>query len=162
MIDGIEKLLCTLVNFFQKDAEDRATEYSIPAGARLLRYGINECIDACVRIGLVLGVLRVYADIAEHLLDSFLRLGVLATVVGVEDIALGGGRAGESSVDAPRALVVQDVCADLANLFWRSRVVEVVVLDLEVLAEGKEDVECKLIVVGVRLVLLLDGESAEE
>lgn len=35
-------------------------------------------------------------------------------------------------------------------------------MNLEVLAEGKEDVECKLIIVGIRLVLLLDGESAEE
>jgi len=116
-------------------------EYSIPAGACHLRHGINERIDACVRIGLVFGVLRVYADISENLLDPCLGLGVLATVVVVEDRALGGGRAGEGGVDAPGALVVQDVCADLANLFWRSRVVEVVILDLEVLAKRKEDVE---------------------
>jgi hypothetical protein len=44
----------------------------------------------------------------------------------------------------------------------RSGVVEVVTLYLEVLGEGKEDVECKLILVGIRLVLLLRGESAEE
>jgi hypothetical protein len=153
------KLLCALVNFLQKDAEDRPTEYSTPAGARHLRYGINERIDACICISLVLGVLRVYE---EDLHDPRLRLGVLATVVVVEDRALGRGRTGEHSIDAPGAFVVQCVCADLTNLFWCSSVVEVVILDLEVLAEGKEDVECKLIVVRIRLVLLLHGESAEE
>jgi hypothetical protein len=156
------KLLCALVNFLQKDAEDRATEYSTTARARHLRYGINERIDACIRIGLVLAVLRVYANITEDLLDPRLRLGVLAALVVVEDRTLGRGRTGERSVDAPGAFVVQDVCANLANLFWRSGVVEVVVLDLEVLAKGKEDVECKLIVVGIGLVLLLHGESTEE
>ena len=155
-------LLCALVNFLQKDAEDRATEYSTTARARHLRYGINECIDACICISLVLGVLRVYTNITEDLLDPRLHLGVLAAVVVVEDRTLGRGRAGERSVDAPGAFVVQYVCADLTNLFWRSGVVEVVVLNLEVLAKGKEDVECKLIVVGIGLMLLLHGEPAEE
>jgi hypothetical protein len=157
VIDWIEKLLCALVNFLQKDAKDRATEYSVPTGTRHLRYGINEPIDACIRIGLVLGILRVYADIMEDLLDPCLRFGVLATIVVIKDRTLGRGRTGERSIDAPGAFVVQDVCANLANLFWRSGVVEVVVLNLEVLAEGKEDVECKLIVVGIGLVLLLHG-----
>ncbi len=84
------------------------------------------------------------------------------TVVGVEDRALREGCAGKRSVDTPGALVVYDVGADLADLFWRSRIVEIVILDLEVLAEGKEDVKGELIVVGIRLVLLLYGESAEE
>ena len=157
-----QKLLCALVNFLQKDTEDRATEYSIPARAHHLRHGINERIDACIHIGLVLGVLRVYADITEDLLDPCLRLRVLATIIVVEDHALGRGRTGERSVDAPGAFIVQNVCANLADLFWRSSVVEIVILDLEVLAEGKEDVKCKFIVVRIRLVLLLYGESAEE
>jgi len=159
-LDG--KLLCTLVNFLQKDAEDRATEYGIPTGTRHLWYGINERVDPCIRIGLVLGILRVYANIAENLLDPCLRIGVLATVVVVEDRALGEGHAGEGSVDAPGAFVVQDICADLADLFWRSGVVEIVILDLEILAEGEEDVECKIIVIRIRILLLLHRESAEE
>jgi hypothetical protein len=162
VIDWIEKLLCALVNFLQKDAEDRPVEYSTPAGACHLRYGISERIDACICISLVLGALRVYADIAEDLLDPCLRLGVLATVGVIGDRALGRGSAGERSIDASGAFVVQYVCADLTNLFWCSSVVEVVILDLEVLAEGKEDVECKLIVVGIGLVLLLHGESTKE
>ena len=86
----------------------------------------------------------------------------LATIVVIEDHALGGGSAGERSVDAPGAFVVQDVCADLTNLFRRSGIVKVVILDLEVLAEGKKNIKCKLVVVGIRLVLLLYGESADE
>jgi len=155
-------LLCALVNFLQEDAEDGATKYSLPGRARHFRYGINERIDACVRFRLVFSVLCVYADIAEDLLDLCLRLRVFAPVGGVEDRALGGGCAGKRSVDAPGTLVVHDVCADLANLFWCSGIVEVVVLDLEVLAEGKEDVKRELIELGIRLVLLLYGESAEE
>jgi hypothetical protein len=68
----------------------------------------------------------------------------------------------ECGVDAPRTLVVHDVGADLADLFWRSGKVEVVVLDLEVLAEREEDVAGNLVVVRIGLVLLLDGEPAEE
>jgi hypothetical protein len=46
-------------------------------------------------------------------------------------------------------------------LLGRSCKVEVVVLDLEVLAERQENVEGDLVVVRI-IVLLLDGESAEE
>jgi hypothetical protein len=153
-----------LVNLLQKDTKDRLMEYSIPAGACHLWHNINECIDACVPIGLVLSVLRVYANILENLRDPRRGLIVLATVVVVKDCALGGGHAGkgEGGVNALGALVVQDVCADLANLLWRSGIVEVVILDLEVLAKGKEDVEHKFIVVEIRLVLLLHGKSAKE
>ncbi len=45
----------------------------------------------------------------------------------------------KSDVDEPRALVVDDVGADFADLLVRAEAVEVVVLDLEVLAEGDED-----------------------
>jgi hypothetical protein len=116
--------------------EDRATKYSTTARARHLQYGINECIDACICISLVLGVLRVYANITEDLLDPRLRLGVLATVV-VEDRTLGRGRAGERSIDAPGAFVVQYVCADLTNLFWCSSIVGVVILDLKYSPRGR-------------------------
>ena len=68
----------------------------------------------------------------------------------------------EGSVDAPRTLVVNDVRADLANLLWCPRKVEVVVLDLEVLPERQKDVVCEFVVVGIRLVLLLDGKAAKE
>jgi hypothetical protein len=56
---------------------------------------------------------------------------------------------GERRVDAPGALVVQDVRADLANLLGGAGKVEVVVLDLEVLAEREEDVQRELVVVRI-------------
>jgi hypothetical protein len=55
---------------------------------------------------------------------------------------------------APGAFVVQNVCANLANLFRFPGKVKVIVLDLEVLAKGQENVKCKLIVV-VRISLVL-------
>jgi len=47
----------------------------------------------------------------------------------------------ESDVDQPTALVVQDIGSDLSNLFRGSVTVEVIVLYLEVLSHGDEDVE---------------------
>jgi hypothetical protein len=47
-------------------------------------------------------------------------------------------------VDTPGVLVVHDVHANLANLFQRSGVIRIFVLDLEVLSEGNEDVQRKL------------------
>ena len=97
-----------LVIFYKRG---RATEYSI-----------SERIRACVRIGLVLGIMRVYADITEHLLDPFLA-------PSPRDRSWRQGSraerrsAAERSVDAPGAFVVQDVCAGLADLFWRSCIV---------------------------------------
>jgi len=68
----------------------------------------------------------------------------------------------ECGVDAPRTLVVHDVSANLTDLFWRSGKVKVVVLDLEVLAEREEDIAGNFVAVRIGLVLLLDGEPAEE
>ena len=65
---------------------------------------------------------------------------VLPAVVLVQDAALHGGGALEGLVDDPRALVVLDVRADFAQGLGRREDVEVVVLGLEVLAEGNEDV----------------------
>ena len=64
---------------------------------------------------------------------------VAAAVVGVEDLALLGGSLVEGLVYQPRALVVLDVGADLANDLGEAEAVQVVVLDLEVLAQGQED-----------------------
>ena len=76
--------------------------------------------------------------------------------------SLGGIGTREGRVDAPRALVVHDVRANLADLLRRPGVVEEVILDLEVLAERDEDVQRNLVEVWICLVLLLGGEAAEE
>lgn len=59
----------------------------------------------------------------------------------IEDLALLHGSLCQRLVDQPTALVVQDVGPDFSNLFRRAVAVEVVVLDLEVLAHGDQDVE---------------------
>ena len=128
-------LLCALVNLLQERAEDGTAENSLPTWALHLRDRIDETIDARIRLGLILRVKRVDPDFAEDLLDPRLRFRVLAAVVRVQDRSLGRARVRECSVDAPRALVVQNVCADFTNLLRRSCKVEVVVLDLEILAE---------------------------
>lgn len=78
-------------------------------------------------------------ELLEDLLDSNNVSLVAAAVVGVEDLALLGGGLGEGLVDQPGALVVLDVGADLANDFGQAVAVQVVVLDLEVLAQGQQD-----------------------
>jgi len=102
------------------------------------------------------------ADFTKDLLYLFLRFRVLAPVVCVQDRALRRVRVREGSVDAPRTLVINDVRADLADLLRCPSKIEVVVLNLEVLPEGQKDVVRELVVVGIRLVLLLDGEAAKE
>lgn len=63
----------------------------------------------------------------------------------VEHLALFRRRDPERDVDEPSALVVEDVGADLADQLGGAVAVEVVVLDLEVLAEREEDVERRLV-----------------
>lgn len=86
--------------------------------------------------------------VVVKLLDDLLLGIVLLAVVLLEDLALLGGGKLQGLVDQPGALVVLDVGADLANVLGQAKVVEVVVLDLEVLAEGDEDVLCGLQVLG--------------
>ena len=77
----------------------------------------------------------------------------------IEDLALLGRGVFERRVDVPRALVVlpsaaghfsqssthKNVRADLANVLGQAVAVQVVVLHLEVLAEGDEDGERELV-----------------
>ena len=74
------------------------------------------------------------------MLDGGFLGRVFAAVGLVQDGALGGRGALESLIDEPRAFVVQDVGADLADGFGAAVGVEVVVLDLEVFAQRDQDV----------------------
>ena len=96
--------------------------------------------------------------VVELLNDSLLGI-VLLTVVLLEDPALLGGSNLKSLVDEPRALVVLDVSADLANVLGQTKVVEVVVLDLEVLAKRDEDILGLLEVLGSGEVELVQGQG---
>ena len=124
----------------QECAEDSTTQLALPIWALHLRDLVNERIDTRIRLGLVLRVVRVDADLAEDLLHLRLRFGVLVTVVGVQDRALCRVRMRECGVDAPRTLVIHDVRrTHLDSLFGCARiVVEIVVLDLKVFSERQK------------------------
>jgi hypothetical protein len=84
----------------------------------------------------------------EELLYLGLALLVLLAVVLLKELALLRGYLLQRLVDQPRALVVLDVCANLAKGLWVGKVVQVVVLHLEVFAHGNEDIFCLLEVCG--------------
>jgi hypothetical protein len=78
--------------------------------------------------------------VVEDLLDLGLLLLVLAAVGGVQHRTLLGGGTSNGLVDQPGALVVLNVGADLANDCGVTEVVQVVILDLEVLAQRDQDI----------------------
>jgi hypothetical protein len=77
-------------------------------------------------------------------LDLGLVVLVLSAVVLLENGALVLGGALQSLVHQPTALVVLDIGTDFAEGLGVGKVVEVVVLDLEVFTHGDEDVVCLL------------------
>jgi hypothetical protein len=79
------------------------------------------------------------ANLLEDLFHPLLALSVLLPVVIAEDLPLPGRRVLESDIDVPATFVIEDVGADLANELGRAVTIEVIVLDLEVFAEGNED-----------------------
>jgi len=89
---------------------------------------------------LVLLVQLLQLQLVEDLLHLGLLLLVLAAVGIVEHLALLGSAALDGLVDQPRALVVLDIGANLADNRGVTEVVQVVVLDLEVLTQGDKDV----------------------
>lgn len=86
-----------------------------------------------------------HPNLFKHLLYPLLRFVVLLAIVVVEHTPLLRRTDGESSVDAPRTLVIDDVRSDLADLLRRARKIEKVVLDLEVFAERDEDRQRELV-----------------
>jgi len=101
---------------------------------------INQLVDASKRVLLLLGVQGRNANVIEELLDDLDLLGVLMTVVGLEQSALLLVHALKGLHTQPGALVVLDVGTDLADHSGVTVVVEVVVLDLELLADLHADV----------------------
>lgn len=96
--------------------------------------------DPAHDILLVVQIHLLELQLLEDALDFGLHILVLAAVAVVEQFPLLGVRALEGLVDDPAALVVHDIGADLADDLGGAVSVEVVVLDLEVLAQGDEDV----------------------
>lgn len=133
-------LLGSLVDLLEKELED--------AGGKLLHV-VEHLLDLAVRL-LLVGVEdggQVHLGIQG--LDLLNRLIVVATVVLLKHTALGRSGAGEGLDDQPRALVVLDVSSDLADHLGGSVAVEVVVLDLEVLTHGAEDIASGIVELAV-------------
>jgi hypothetical protein len=97
---------------------------------------------------LVLLVILLKVELVEKLLHLGLALLVLLAIVLLKELALLRCDFLQRLVDQPRALVVLDVCADLAERLRVGEVVQVVVLHLEVLAHRDEDVFGLLEVLG--------------
>ena len=134
------RLLLPLVDLVQKRLEHFPLQYDA-AGWRdwLRRDSLDKAHDSLVRSLLVLFILDADANLFVERLNAGLGLRVLAAIVGVEHGTLRGRRERKRSVDAPRALVVDNIRADLPEELRRHRVVEEVVLHLEVLAKRDED-----------------------
>lgn len=144
----------------------------VDLGKEGLKHGLLEAL-ALVNVGdagadladnllLVVEVALLELEVVVELLDNLFLLVVLAAVVLLEDLALLGGGDGEGLVDEPRALVVLDVGTNFANVLRETEVVEVIVLDLEVLAQGDEDVLGLLQVLGGGEVELVEGQGDGE
>ena len=142
-------LLRAFVNLLQQYVKDSLAEYRVSIRASHLWRCVDERREACIRLRLVLPIRCVHPDLPEDFLDTPFCLWVLPPVVCVEDRALGGISKRKGRVDAPRALVVHNIRADLADLLRCPSVVEVIILDLEVLAERDKNGQRDLVVVWI-------------
>lgn len=79
-------------------------------------------------------------ELIEDSLYFGFELTVLATVGGVERLALLGCGSLQCLIDQPRALVILNISTDLSNDCWVTEGIQVVVLDLEILAKRDEDI----------------------
>ncbi len=140
-IRTLRPLLRPLVNLAQETLEHLPLQKNgVPFYSLAIHgYSLDEPVDLLIRALFVVLVSLLKAQRVVDFLHAALLLCVLTSVALVKDLALLRGRMSKSDVDEPRALVVDDVGADLADLLVRAEAVEVVVLDLEVLAEGNED-----------------------
>lgn len=105
-------LFLPLINLIQEALENLPLQ---PLLRTLLRDSLNQPDDLLVRLLFILRKLLPNPDLLIHILHLRLRLGVLPPVVRVQDSALRRRGVREGDVDAPRALVVDDVRADLAE-----------------------------------------------
>src|ERR1700722_922814 len=144
--NDLQGLLCTPVNFFQERREHLPPDDNASDGAGgSFMDGCNERRNLRICRLLVLCIPLPHPELLIHRLNLRLLLRVLSSVIFVEDLALRGRGVRKSDVDAPLALVIDDVRADLPDLLWGATIVEKVVLDLEVFPERDEDRECDFV-----------------
>lgn len=129
-----DQLFGALVNLAKESLEDFLLQ------ALGLIDGRNLLAQLANNLFLVLLVHLLQLKLVEKSFHLGLLSGVLAAVGSIQELALLGSAALDGLVNEPRALVVLNIGTDLANEGWVAEVVEVVILDLEVLAKRNEDV----------------------
>lgn len=148
------RLLAALVDLVEESLKDGLLK---PLVLVNLGDAVLDLADDLLLVGVVL-VLEV--ELVVELLDLGDVGLVLLAVVVLEDLALLGRGDLEGLVDEPRALVVLDVGAVLANdVLGAEEAVEEVVLDLEVLSHGDQDVLGLLEVLGRGNVQVVQGQG---
>ncbi len=123
---------------------------------------LNQLFNLAHDILLVVQIDLFQLQLLKHSLDPPLLCRILAPVALVQHPPLLRARLLERLVDDPGALVVLDVGADLANGLGGAVGVEVVVLHLEVFAEGDEDGLGGLEVGGGGELEVVEGEGDGE
>ncbi|KAB8360673.1 hypothetical protein FH972_024410 [Carpinus fangiana] len=127
-------LLAALVNLAQKLLEDGLLQ------AGRLVHGVNLLPDVAHHLFLVLVIDGLELELVKQLLHTSLAILVLAAIVVVEEFALRRGAPCQGLIDQPAALVILDVGANLAQGLGVGKIVEIIVLHLEVLAHGYQNV----------------------
>lgn len=138
----LDHLLAPLVNLLQKGLEHLLLQAI--SLVDLVNLGLD--VSDALLFPLLVKVLQL--QLVVELLDLGLFLRVLVAVVFLEDPSLLGIDLFQSLVDQPRALVILNVSANLAEDLWVGKSIKVVVLRLEILAHWDENVVCGLEVLG--------------
>lgn len=138
--ETLHNLLLPLVNLIQEALEHLPLKLHLPIRTKsALRDSLNQANNLLIRLLLILPKLLRDPNLIKHLLDLLLGLAIFPSIVSIKNSPLFRCGMGEGSVDTPRTFVVDDVCADFADLFGGAAEVEPVVLDLEVFAERDKD-----------------------
>jgi hypothetical protein len=130
------RLLGTLINLSDKALENIPLQRS---WALCLWDVLDHTHNLLINVLFILGIPLPEADRFEDLLHLGLTVAVLAAVILIEYLPLFGSSNRQGSVDTPRAFIIQDVGTDLADLLRCPGVIQKVILDLEVFAEGEKD-----------------------
>jgi len=139
-------------NVFQQRAEYVTTHYRITLRTTQFGEGIDQGADASTCVFRILRVPPVDSSVRKDAPHVELRRRVLLPEMRLERRELFGSSGSPDGVETPRAALGQVARAAL----------EVLGLDLRVLAEREEDVEREVVVVGIDGRCLLDGDAADD
>ena len=133
-----------------------------PLQPATLIYCLDHLPDPPHNILLVIQIHLFQLQLLEHSLDPPLFRCILASVAFVQDLPLFRTRPFQRLVDDPRALIVLDIRPYFPDGLRGAVRVEVVVLYLEILPEGNEDVFARFEVGGRGELEVVEGEGDGE